>query len=1448
MSFSQAALDTALAVSLRPEALGLIGGLAILTLSTVLTWFTARTYFSAYNNAFAPYETLLFIRLDVFLGSVAVVLVKVPESTVGALRNIIDFLANRWSDILISLGIAIICFVVANNHQSLVGTVLRVRCEVIDFYEDGPLRLLNVVRNLYNGIYPLVDLVVQLMRRLAPRESIIRELKACAAELDFYDLIQKVGDIAAELASSVSLFFTGDFLTNRLQFVTVMQQIALLSNLAKSFLMCICAFLEPIINFAVALLQQPELHLAVEAILNIPIRAGQVVLYSLVNQESPFFSDLAEEIIVAVVSLGDYVEVVVRLIILTLTNILEAIGVVSLSAAMQPLMSASLKKKSIYPTDFEGGLGAEGYVVSLEKATLSDIIHAVERTWGSTLSRGDYVERAEPIWDLPQNNTLNGTEGRFRILRILNTHYMRIGTKLVGGAVCLVNITLNVISKSYTFHDPTYLAYFQFGEVFGYLRESAAAVADLTVIIDYNLPALIALLAAAVITVYEAIAEMVLIVLTSIIFPTWLPGEDPPYTDCNGVTSPCVYPPIIADWTIFNIAPAYYNWTNNGLRRSLRYLNEDADALAIAFGCNATAVIANCTPEYPFQCVLRTSYLLTNEVANQTLAFIFYLPDFVRFNYQRYTTILAISFVRIAELAHQLVDCIANFVELLDDESCRTDQAPPGETPIVGPLPTLPLRATTDSQRICGTDGLVYEYDGRLLVQTDPVTKQDYVTYCDYNASASSGCLYLSSSNTPSDFIASGNAPRTNLTIRFRPTNQTAYFPFYMYTATDYTSSYTFTNFTFDYNITSITSTDCTIAAPPFPDPYPPGLAIAANNASVFYRPLDNRLTGVLRLGRVYYHIDTYVADGLVDVNPGTGTPYFADALHATVPLDLIPNLVCDGASFGLEYDGERVMTLDVDGLYKYMALCSVEEMMCRYNRLYVNSETYPVFFSMAPIRTEFTHREIPCTYTLYNYTCIGGTAYAAMTPTIGDPRYPLIYDYNASTNTTSYQFITCTDGTKTVQEPCRRVEVQYNTGVNYTVVVSGHSVFHYIDGISQATQCAILDTNISSSSTLLNTVQGIYGSRDGSNTHTTTWDQRMDATAVRVQKELQIHAADIDDPYRRQNFICCIGDLIRSAGRFYIALALEIILTVQSFLALPAFIINAEDYTFRVPTFREAKDELRNAFCSAACALMNIIPADLFECSALAPLAGCGTSNSCASSLLCHIVDVLLLVVEVFVEVLEVIRIVTSGDNDPDNSPALYGDQCKNGEVTDCIAELVVYVLTKILYTLTRVIRDAAALINCFFCSLGSIFFQLECDPGFYNFFNALMNVVDSIGKTIFTTAVKILLSVVSAIIYLFSGTDDAFALFIAEVGKIIQYLVSFLGDIANLIIGFLKKLPVVGPVFQFVANIFGGVCDLLYVFPNCFYMLTNIYTLAKPLPMPLTTTTIQSIWDVWM
>jgi hypothetical protein len=498
--------------------------------------------------------------------------------------------------------------------------------------------------------------------------------------------------------------------------------------------------------------------------------------------------------------------------------------------------------------------------------------------------------------------------------------------------------------------------------------------------------------------------------------------------------------------------------------------------------------------------------------------------------------------------------------------------------------------------------------------------------------------------------------------------------------------------------------------------------------------------------------------------------------------------------------------------------------MTCRYNRWRMKSG-FPYFGydpaddsideSMLDSLTLQTFdnldTEIPCVFEIdTGYFCDANNhSWASYS---GTP-YPLYYLFN---NTPPYVPVPCFNNSRQTPTMCRDVELNYTDGRSVHVRLDGQVLTYTVNGVDQPLACDIYipqGSSISSmdTATLMEGYHTRYTARPGvvsSDTNGTYWKSHIKTYVSRVRASLMLHVADT---FPKDAFLCCLADTVNHVVRTLVSFVFEWAKFFRSIMALPAYFNDIEAFDFDMPTFRTAKDELREAFCRFACTITRILP-DILNCSSLETDMGCGSTAVCATGLLCHTIDIPLLVLEVVVEILETLRSLIR-DDEPNINNGLNNDACQlEGQEVGCIAGMIMYIIIKVVFTVTRAIRDLAAFINCFFCGIGSVLgLGDQCDAVLYQFVNGLMNLIDGLTETILQTIVKLLMAIVQFFIYLFSGTENAFTLALEQIGNIFIYLGDLLLNLGQLILEFLLEIPIIGTIVRFFVNVVGEICGVI-------------------------------------
>lgn len=677
-----------------------------------------------------------------------------------------------------------------------------------------------------------------------------------------------------------------------------------------------------------------------------------------------------------------------------------------------------------------------------------------------------------------------------------------------------------------------------------------------------------------------------------------------------------------------------------------------------------------------------------------------------------------------------------------------------------------------------------------------------------------------------------------------------------------------------DYGLVAYpTSTNCTVGLPdPLPKPQPPGLSCSTLDTALKYRPSDNypSVTEALNTAGiaeapVYFFLDGDLST-VLEYDGVLFEPLAGEAQAVTCTIDAIPGLTClqtdkaytqcdvnyttasvdystpqyngrflhpllpNGTCYA--YNGRAnfpLPTTDFSGTCNTVAIddaldlysSSSNAFACRYNRLRFKSyNTWAsnedvLFESMLdsmPLQTfDLLDTEVPCTYTIEDdFFC---DAFNHSWATYVATSYPLYYALN---NTPPYIPLPCFNNSRQLPTLCRDVELNYTDGRSVHVRLEGQHLTYTVNGVEQDLACDIYKAQDAGTMDMASVLQGYHTQYKAPSTPTpdingSYWKGRIRANVQRVRASLNmVHLTATGDPYAKDAFLCCLADTVRHLIRFILTFFFEWAKFFRSIMALPAYFNDIEAFEFDMPTFRTAKDEFREAVCRLACTITRILP-DIFNCSSLEGEMGCGSTATCATGLLCHIADVPLLLLEVVVEILETIRSLVRDDEDNTNNE-LNNEYCQQGHPIECMAGMIIYIVIKVIFTLTQVGRDLGAFFSCFFCGIGTLLgLGDDCSAIFYDFIKSLMDLIDGLTDTILKTLIKIIISIVSFFIYLFSGTDNAFTLAIEQLGNIFIYLGEMLLNLGQLILEFIMKIPVIGSIVRFIVNLIGEVCGIV-------------------------------------
>lgn len=111
------------------------------------------------------------------------------------------------------------------------------------------------------------------------------------------------------------------------------------------------------------------------------------------------------------------------------------------------------------------------------------------------------------------------------------------------------------------------------------------------------------------------------------------------------------------------------------------------------------------------------------------------------------------------------------------------------------------------------------------------------------------------------------------------------------------------------------------------------------------------------------------------------------------------------------------------------------------------------------------------------------------------------------------------------------------------------------------------------------------------------------------------------------QNLVCCTGELLVDLCNIFVSLVKQVIDFVFDIITLPSGTILVSQV--RIPNFNDAIEFTRNGTCHLACMITSLIPLNL-ECISVNPNITCTSPQSCAATLLCDVVNGLLIPVEV--------------------------------------------------------------------------------------------------------------------------------------------------------------------------------------------------------------------------
>jgi hypothetical protein len=505
------ALNLAVASTLSTTTLALLMSLGVLTVAALSTWLVVRIMFVEYQQAFGAQEAVLMLRLENVGGGVVLVALQIPTSVINALGAIASSLSGNP---LLYLGIGALAIgsVAFLNVQPGISNILITawQCDVQTFLQSWPYPLLNAARAIFNAVWPVVNVGVELMQFWMKQYKIV---VACTSPADIGRLIGGVGAAVGDLALAFATWLGTGFVSGRIDVLTALTRLGLAFNSLLEVAGCVCQFLDPVWAFLVAIPQIASLQVAVDCAANVPVRVLQMFWASLgFVFVAPDLAPTVIEANCAVVALGDAAQDVALMFLQMILEILNELGITS--TGIMDALPAGVDK------------------------TLTNVWHAALRTTASPLRPtgalpGD-ISVATPIWLLPgSGQDLNMTLGIFQLIQLLSTPWSHILTEPIAALFSVANVTLAAATHltlptcDGLIDSPLGLRFLQVGFLADRIRTAADAAAQLLVIFDTNMPEAVSPLLQAWYTLLEAVLEIVFAFIYSVFFPPWLPTGVP---------------------------------------------------------------------------------------------------------------------------------------------------------------------------------------------------------------------------------------------------------------------------------------------------------------------------------------------------------------------------------------------------------------------------------------------------------------------------------------------------------------------------------------------------------------------------------------------------------------------------------------------------------------------------------------------------------------------------------------------------------------------------------------------------------------------------------------------------------------------------------------------------------------------------------------------------------
>jgi hypothetical protein len=1071
---------------------------------------------------------------------------------------------------------------------------------------------------------------------------------------------------------------------------------------------CYCPDAGPVVDFIYAIPTQTSLYMAIDCGVNTNIRFWQIFLNVIFTGQSLNTTLWAEEATCATFAVGSYFEDVFYAFCEFLSGLYELIEelISSMSVDARAVMFTRVAAlhtladgKLNLPYAVRAMRESPGAVPmrALAMASMSAVDASITSAHGlraSLFAEVDPLILQKANWDTLPNISLIVQLGISALLRLAATPWSGIATGPVAVVIGTVNLTVNAIFHPFqAFGSVEGISFFQYGVLGDYTRLVVIAAADLLAFIDDALPCTFSKPLQALVSTFEALAELGTGIGFAAQFPPWQVGVPPP-VNCSLVNCSRPAP---ANWSWFDTLPAYYAWNTSRLRRNLDLLVEGGECTAYLLGCNTTAdnnnstnTTSNCT-DAPLACTARSLNSVAVSVINLTLAFLLQSPDLLQFN-SNLTTFADLPVAATQVAIEDFLICLGLLIDEFDpdDNMCLTT-TPPGPQPPGGNIdlpPDDPIGVFAVPPRTeweCRIDGGAYYWDGRQVIVlniSDIYDVNQTQFLCEITDSRE--CVIANSSSVE----VIGSAPEDNVTLVVAPAwvdDAAAEALVLVYNATTGTLLNTLPNASVLadlYNVSSVTEEDCTRPTPPPPMLGPQYACGMSSGTTYLISPFQRDAQSYLA-SFVYTDVapgdlfpcvttvpSTYTcpSDGFMYINTLLGVrPIYYQNLTQTPLVD---------APVGCYADSSPPVT--------------PEAIICQSNTLAYLSENPPLTYTAAqplywPV---FYYPEPPPSTVRMPLACENtppaGYACDAYTGAgLGSGSGRMTVDPSASVLQSSlvfggHVFLECANNTLLVSPTCTRITIEYTTGPETVVIeLEGGEVRVYANDTKEAVPCLYQGiTNVSAvgvASALKAEDEHVAASDEGLNVHTlvrgaqATLAAQYAARASHSSKPIatvssltQTRLLARIDParfsgtqllaqtlmlrqalvfganvsiYRAKNLVCCFSEVVTLGGTFLVETVYAVVYLLQGILTLPA----DSSYEVELPTFAAARDALREALCALSCEIMAFMPFTL-SC----PNSAGGTCNdltACGRNFLCDVADVFIVAVDFLVNLLTMVR-----------------------------------------------------------------------------------------------------------------------------------------------------------------------------------------------------------------